>query len=416
MKDEEYNINGDYSGCIAFTSQFYFCSIPLRLDTYQGCGHQCKYCFANLRSGKNFEKDRTKNYSIAKPETVERYMEKAVNEKETANIEVNAIKQGIPFHWGGMADPFPPIEKKHGISLKVAKILEEYNYPCVISTKGKAFLEEKYLKQFSKNKCLVQFSIMNNNPRVIKKVEPGASTLDERKQQIKLLKEIGLPVGIRLQPLIPIYFDWDKYIEMVNDLEVKYVTIEHLKLPLEEEKIKAISNIYKFDIKKEFKKISGNLEPVKVYGREFELPGAVKYRILIANGIKQKFNDAGIKVGMGDNQLHQFNDGECCCGVDTLTDFNIYKANYTSMFKRKYDNYKYTDLIDNLLIPKGVVNVNSNSRPGDGSKATIINLLKWKWEHPRLNDSPSDTFNLVSDKVGRETIYHWSTCKQEVLF
>ena len=41
-------IFGKYYSCpISFTSQFYFCPVPLRMDTYSGCSHGCLYCFAN---------------------------------------------------------------------------------------------------------------------------------------------------------------------------------------------------------------------------------------------------------------------------------------------------------------------------------------------------------------------------------
>jgi DNA repair photolyase len=41
-KKQEY-----YSSPLSLTSQFYFCPVPLRLDTYSGCSHGCIYCFAN---------------------------------------------------------------------------------------------------------------------------------------------------------------------------------------------------------------------------------------------------------------------------------------------------------------------------------------------------------------------------------
>jgi len=431
-------VDGSYDEPIAFSSQFYFCGCPLRLDSYQGCGHRCSYCFANLRKGNNFEIDRTTNYTPANVKTIKRTLSKSLDkEDEYQDLVVNTIRKYIPLHWGGMADPFPPIENVYGVSLEIAKILEQYDYPMVISTKGKAFLENRYLKQFSNNKCLTQFSIMNSDERIIKRFEPGASSLSERKEQIKNLVDMDMPVSIRLQPFIPINFNIKEYVEMVKDLEVKYVTIECLKLPLNDDQINEISNCVDLDIKKEFKRISGNLEPVKVYGREFELPAPVKHRIIINNGIKKMFNDEGIKVGMGDNQLHNLNDGKCCCGIDTLTDFNILEANYTAMFKRKDDEYYFDDLVKGQFIPEGQFNhfwdaskhkkfnndiERSFYKPDNLTKVngkynhSIINMLYWKWINPELNDVPSETLDLNYNKTLEGKVYHsWGKTKQGVL-
>ncbi len=46
--DESYFIKDKFYGSpLSMTSQFYFCPIPFRMDTYSGCYHDCLYCFAN---------------------------------------------------------------------------------------------------------------------------------------------------------------------------------------------------------------------------------------------------------------------------------------------------------------------------------------------------------------------------------
>lgn len=40
-----------YSTPFGLIGQFSFCGLPLRLDTYAGCGLSCTYCFARLRGG-----------------------------------------------------------------------------------------------------------------------------------------------------------------------------------------------------------------------------------------------------------------------------------------------------------------------------------------------------------------------------
>lgn len=41
----------EYTNSLSLTSQFSFCGLPFRLDTYSGCSFSCAYCFARIRGG-----------------------------------------------------------------------------------------------------------------------------------------------------------------------------------------------------------------------------------------------------------------------------------------------------------------------------------------------------------------------------
>src|SRR5438105_6619983 len=45
----------NYRYGLALTSQFYFCGLPLKLDTYSKCSFKCSYCFAHARGGAHRE-------------------------------------------------------------------------------------------------------------------------------------------------------------------------------------------------------------------------------------------------------------------------------------------------------------------------------------------------------------------------
>lgn len=70
-------------------SQVILCNLPVRFDTYKGCSHGCKYCFAQKK--RNIAK-------IMRDETVEalRTFIEGKRSKETAWCDWN-----IPIHWGG---------------------------------------------------------------------------------------------------------------------------------------------------------------------------------------------------------------------------------------------------------------------------------------------------------------------------
>ncbi len=83
-------------------SQAILCNLPVRFDTYTGCSHGCKYCFA--RKKQQIEK-------ISRDETaasLKSFIEGSRNDT------TNWCDWNIPVHWGGMSDPFQPIEKRCG--------------------------------------------------------------------------------------------------------------------------------------------------------------------------------------------------------------------------------------------------------------------------------------------------------------
>lgn len=133
-------------GCKCGT-QVILCNLPVRFDTYKGCSHGCKYCFAQKKQ--NISK-------IQRDETVEalRSFVEGKRGRETAWCDWN-----IPIHWGGMSDPFQPIEKNIRASYECLKLLAETKYPFVVSTKGRLVADPEYLELLEKCNCVVQVSI-----------------------------------------------------------------------------------------------------------------------------------------------------------------------------------------------------------------------------------------------------------------
>lgn len=86
-------------------SQVTLCDLPIRFDTYKGCSHLCKYCFAAKKRELN---------DIKRGETINQLLNFI---KGNRSINTNWCDWNIPLHWGGMSDPFQPIEKKVSIFL-----------------------------------------------------------------------------------------------------------------------------------------------------------------------------------------------------------------------------------------------------------------------------------------------------------
>lgn len=177
-------------GCKCGT-QVILCNLPVRFDTYKGCSHGCKYCFAQKKQ--NIAK-------IQRDETVEalRSFIEGKRGRETAWCDWN-----IPIHWGGMSDPFQPIEKNIRASYECLKLLAETKYPFVVSTKGKLVAEPEYLELLEKCNCVVQVSMVCSK---YDQLEPGTPSYEERLKIVETLAPRVQRVIVRIQPYMPEVF------------------------------------------------------------------------------------------------------------------------------------------------------------------------------------------------------------------
>lgn len=110
-------------------SQIILCNLPVRFDTYRGCSHGCRYCFAQKKNDiSHIERDES-------VDGLRSFIEgKRGNETEWCDWN-------IPIHWGGMSDPFQPVEKQIRASYECLKLLAKTKYPFVVSTKGRLIAE-----------------------------------------------------------------------------------------------------------------------------------------------------------------------------------------------------------------------------------------------------------------------------------
>src|SRR4051812_23386023 len=120
---------GRFTTPLSITSQFGFCGLPLRLDSYAGCSFQCTYCFARARGG-NTPSDFVR---AADPGAVRRVFERSLTGGGSrVGFIGQFLRQRVPVHFGGMSDPFQKAELKHRVSAQILEIFRTHKYPLVI--------------------------------------------------------------------------------------------------------------------------------------------------------------------------------------------------------------------------------------------------------------------------------------------
>src|SRR5882762_9368952 len=90
-------MNRAYITPLGLTSQFSFCGLPLRLDTYAGCAISCSYCFARLRGGNA----QTNKIRYADPDSVITRFQNAFSKPEVATgVVAELVRNKTPLHFG----------------------------------------------------------------------------------------------------------------------------------------------------------------------------------------------------------------------------------------------------------------------------------------------------------------------------
>lgn len=267
------------SACLA-------CDYPIHIDTYRGCSHGCKYCFANDK----------KDVRVIKPERCDGSLRNFVNGKRS--LTTIPFDWQIPLHWGGNSDPFQPCEKEFKESLRVLKVFKESQYPFIVSTKGWLAVTEPYLTLLSECNCVVQISMACPEHD---KVEPYAPSYEKRLEMVRILSEKVKRVIIRVQP-----FFIDEYKSILEQIP-RYAEAG------------AYGAIFE-----------GYYSPKKRQGME-QIGGSYYYpmrRLMSCYKLyKEACHNVGLKFYVGEAWLRWFGDTLTCCGTDGMEDFIPSKYN-----------------------------------------------------------------------------------------
>lgn len=283
------------------SSKFAICGLPIRIDTYKGCGFGCKYCFANYRVVCEFDK----TLQIADLNQVKRKLTQIFDKGKVDNtnfLDV-LIKSRITWHCGGMSDPFQPIEGEYHITEQMIDICNRYGISILFSTKSNTV----YGANIRPDLHTFQLSVTNTTN--MKSIEPNVPSIESRYEFYKELKRQGFKVGIRIQPFIPNATTLD-IVKMFEDAD--NFTLEGIKIvPQNKEHKEYILNALSLN-RDDFTQMGLlNLKP--------------EIRLEMYKPFLEYFEQKGIPFSIADNDLHYIGTNDCCCGdrlIKKSTSFN----------------------------------------------------------------------------------------------
>lgn len=309
------------------TSQYAVCPIPYRLDTYTGCTYGCKYCFARdiIQHVRKIGKQEITSFSHLtgmNTESFKKWISNTLNNKGTTADRI-AFRERIPVKIGGVADPFPIIERTEKITYEVLKILDEIDYPVQVTTKNPAILAEyvdDFLQNDHKPNWAVSVTIITADEGFRKAIEENAPSIDSRFEAIKQLTSKGIPVLVKIQPVFYPYImsQLDELAKRVFESGAYAIQMEGLKVRVSMDKneqavYKEMSDYVGYDIR-EWYKANG----IKT-SSDYELRTSDKMKYI--DKTKELCSHYGLKFFAGDNDCRCHGCSGECCGTEILRNY-----------------------------------------------------------------------------------------------
>jgi DNA repair photolyase len=187
----------------------------IALNIFKGCLHRCRYCFAP----NTLWKRREEFYASANPK--DNVLEKLSDDIKTLKRK---FKDETPeIHLSFLGDVYQPEEMKLRLTRESIKLLIENDLPFTILTKGgsRALRDFDLLEGYPR--CSFGTTLVFWNQSDADYWEPGAASVEDRKETIMLAKAVGVRTWVSLEPVI----DPEQALKIVEEL---YPYVDHWKI------------------------------------------------------------------------------------------------------------------------------------------------------------------------------------------
>lgn len=186
------------------------CTCPPKysVNPYIGCDHCCVYCYITAY---------IKDAFLCRPKK---------SLIQTLERELTRIDRDRIISMANSSDPYPRIEREMQLTRRVVELFNTEKVRFQIVTKSDIVVRDIDLLQSSR--CAVAVTITTADENVAKKLEPGAPPPGKRVEALKRVKEAGIPVSVRIDPIIPGLTDPLAVLEKVHFVD--HVTASTLKL------------------------------------------------------------------------------------------------------------------------------------------------------------------------------------------
>lgn len=158
------------------------------LNPYNGCQHNCAYCYVpNILKIKREKWGDFVNVKTNIPVVLSKELKK----KTPGVVGISTV-----------TDPYQPVEKKYKLTRYCLEQLLKYDLPICIQTKSKLVLRDiDLISDFSDAEVMISIGTLNDNERKI--LEPFSSSIFERLKVLKQFSEIDVKTSVFFGPIYP---------------------------------------------------------------------------------------------------------------------------------------------------------------------------------------------------------------------
>jgi DNA repair photolyase len=260
------------------------CPPKLTFNPYTGCDHACVYCYASSYIP-SFASCRPKKDLIQ-------------------NLQREAAKlKGETVSIANSSDPYPRMEAEQCLTRICLAILIQHD--CRIQIITKSTLVTRDIDLLSKVPCTVALTITTEDNDTAKLIELYAPPSTERLKTVEALISRGIPVSVRIDPIIPFVNDNpESLIATLASMGVKHVTSSTYKMKRD--------NWQRFAMA--MPKAAEKLKPL--YFDEGEKVGGYTLlpktlRLKLMSTIRRIVTENGMKFGVCRENLSQLNTATC---------------------------------------------------------------------------------------------------------
>lgn len=375
------------------------CSMPMTFDQYSNCTFGCLYCFSQYQRALGKSKV---GYLLKRIRHVDVEKVKRIFLKPEASQFGQYVKERRTMQWGGLSDPFDPVEHKLGIGLELLKFFKEIDYPICFSTKATWWAEDKrYVDLFRGQKNWnVKVSIITLDARKALAMEVGVPPPLKRIEAIKAIANFGGGgATLRLRPFIIGITD-PTHIELIKKsaeagataISTEFFCLEN-RSPALKRNMKIFDELCGFNVLNFYKKYSyahGYLRLNRNIKRKF------------VDEMQQACRDSGIRFYVSDAHFKERCDNGSCCGLPP--EFNYSRGQFTEalMICKRDGIVKWSDLEPWLQYAKQIpfcgaagFNTNSTDRRAQFYQNNMYDYLRHLWNDPNAGQSPYKMFEGI---------------------
>ncbi len=309
------------------------CYSVLRVEPYTFCSYSCPYCYRNWAAEKRMPRLNIKDVT-----SFRRLAEKLEREEYK-----------LPVRLSTLCEPFQPAEERYRLSLRVLKYALRYRMPLIVSTKSTLPARKPWIQLISElasqQLIIVQYTVLTLGQEWTS-LEPGAPSPMERINTAGKLADAGVPIVLRIQPVIP----------GINDTAEKLeeLMIEASKVGFKQAIIETI-------------RTTPNSEYAMKWYRPYHSskhlvspPTSYKYKVTVrAFEASRKANMklSGCKEGFLDMY-----DAENCCGLAHIKQHSL-RITIRDIYRRTSKGETIEEAINNLLENPRYVESNLKAYP-----------------------------------------------------